>query len=430
MKKGGAGGKKGGPAGGGRGKGSGGVPGMAGMPGFGMKFDDGDDANADADADDDDTPAFKTSDGGGAGGSKVTKGATNAINLHPNCNPPFGKWNGTMDSCDCVGKWFGENCENKHCYDWDPDNNPTDCGGHGMCVKGECFCAAGWGVKSGEGTMALANVCADPVCPVDCGAHGLCKENMCVCQDGWKGPACREPKCVDDCSGHGTCSFLLANSPAECVCEYGFSPPNCLSVALYQKLRPCPNGCSGNGLCMDGRCVCEEGSTGLDCSGVVCPVGTSGPSCQYRACPRDCSGYGVCFNGECACDNNHLASDCSIPKKCYGACHEVCMVDLAGAACEFCKGQCLTLASNPVVGHHNPMLARLMTLQTGSKNSTAQSQQQVKAPSRLRKRHHHHREVSAVQTGHHAPKKNHHHAEVSAVKVGHYTPVAYTPLAV
>jgi hypothetical protein len=90
--------------------------------------------------------------------------------------------------------------------------------------------------------------------------------------------------------------------------------------------------------------------------------------------------------------------------------------DLAGSRCEFCKGQCLTLAASPLVGKHNPMLARLMTLQTGQ-NATGQS---PRHPSK-HLRHRHHDQVSAVQTGHHAPK-THHHAEVSTVKVGHYTP--------
>jgi len=289
-----------------------------------------------------------------------------------------------------------------------------------MCVKGECFCAAGWGLALGK---VGVNICEDGICPVDCGPHGMCQENLCVCQDGWQGPACREPKCQDDCSGHGTCTFVLANSPAECVCEYGWALPTCSTKALYQKLNACPNHCSGSGLCMNGRCLCMEGTTGMDCSGAVCPPGTSGPACQYRSCPRDCSGYGICFNGECSCNNDRLGPDCSIPMQCYEACHEVCLNDLAGERCEFCKGQCLTLISHPVVGHHNPMLARLVTLQTSAHKPTGHGHQHEKAtplrkPHRLRRRH---VEVSAVQTGSHAPKKAH-HAEVSAVKVGHYTP--------
>lgn len=332
-----------------------------------------------------------------------------------------------MSICDCEEQWFGEDCENKHCPDWvKPDSpdalSPPDCTGHGMCVQGTCFCAAGWGLTVGS---AGANVCKDGVCPVDCGPHGMCNLNACVCQDGWKGPACREPDCADDCSGHGTCTFMTANSPAECICEYGFSPPNCESVALYSKLKHCLNDCSGNGLCMDGLCVCMSGFIGHDCSGVVCSPGFSGPSCQYHSCPNDCSGYGVCFNGECACDNDHLAMDCSIPKKCYDACHTVCLPDLSGSRCEFCKGQCLTLASNPVVGNHNPMLARLYSFpQVSASIPGAMSRKHAQTPSKVKVAHHkrrHHKDtVSAVQTGNHMPTTKRRHTEVSTVKVGHY----------
>lgn len=340
--------------------------------------------------------------------------------LHPSCNPPQGSWNASIGGCECAGEWYGENCEKKHCADFNAETGAPDCSAHGMCVMGECFCATGWGKAPGS---VGANVCKDPVCPVDCGQHGLCKDNLCVCQEGWQGPACREPKCQDDCTGHGTCTFTSANSPPECVCEYGFSPPNCAGVALYQKLAKCPNDCSGQGLCMDGRCLCTAGATGLDCSKVICAPGTNGPNCEYRDCPRDCSGYGVCFNGECACDNDHLGPDCSIPLQCYDACHQVCLGDLAGQRCEFCKGQCLTLASSPAVGKHSPMLARLSTLQTGSHDPhTGSNHTEARTQQKhLRSRHHHHREVSAVQMSHHAPKKAH-HEEVSSVRVGHYQP--------
>lgn len=452
----------GGPKGGGKGPGGkGGPAGAVGGPGFGM-FGGKDDGDAGDDDDDDDAPmtgggggpaAMK--DGGGGDGPAKKGGDDDAapsdsgdkvkkINLHPSCNPPYGKWNTTISVCECEARWFGESCEKKHCDDWDPDQDNADCSGHGMCVKGNCFCAAGWG--KAKDTIG-SNVCKDPVCAVDCGNHGICKDNVCVCQEGWQGPACREPKCQDDCNGHGTCTFTLANSPAECVCEYGWSLPTCATVSLYMTTKKCPNDCSGNGLCMNGQCVCQEGSSGVDCSEVQCPPGTVGPSCQFRACPRDCFGHGVCFNGECTCDKDHTAVDCSIPTKCFEACHAVCLPDLTSSRCEFCKGQCLTLSTNPVVGKHNPMLARLYTFIQGPnhtapanstslvsaqpKHSLAQTpnpnSKQLEAPHRRLRRHH--KEVSAVQTGHRAPthaskssSQPHraHHTEVSAVKIGNY----------
>jgi hypothetical protein len=184
-------------------------------------------------------------------------------------------------------------------------------------------------------------------------------------------------------------------------------------------------------LCMDGHCVCMSGATGADCSAINCPEGTNGPTCQYRSCLRDCSGYGICFNGECTCDNDHMGPDCSIPKKCYDACYTVCSVDLVSPKCEFCKGQCLTLAMNPVVGNHNPMLARLYSFSQFSAHPTstsAVSSQRRKPASKmpmlkmgrhLQRRHH--TEVSVVQISRGATKKRH-HPQVSSVKVGDYNP--------
>jgi hypothetical protein len=346
---------------------------------------------------------------------------TETLNFHPNCGAPVaGTWNATTELCQCNGKYYGDNCQNLHCADWNETAGIPDCSGNGMCVEGKCFCAAGWGIALG--TVGV-NVCADPVCPVDCGLHGMCKENSCVCQDGWQGPACREPKCQNDCWGHGTCTFTLVNSPAECQCDYGFVGADCSGVALYQKLASCSNDCSGNGLCMNGKCVCSEGSSGVDCSGTICPAGRSGAKCDQIACPRDCMGYGMCFNGECSCDNDHTGLDCSIPMKCYDACYELCLPNLESPRCEFCKGQCLTALDGNSIGKHNPMLSRLYSLadlsSAGSEESADDSRQNSTAPEAPRQRlRRQHKEVSAVQTTNHLPRKHHH--EVSSVKIGSF----------
>merc|ERR1719272_1467487 len=98
-----------------------------------------------------------------------------------------------------------------------------DCNGHGMCLKGECYCARGWGVDPKKGSMG-PTVCQDAICQHDCGAHGHCAASNCVCDLGWKGPMCREPSCGSECSGHGVCAFWSgANSPGECKCTDGYN---------------------------------------------------------------------------------------------------------------------------------------------------------------------------------------------------------------
>ena len=38
------------------------------------------------------------------------------------------------------------------------------------------------------------------------------------------------------------------------------------AAALQSSPAPCPNGCSGHGVCRDGECICEPEYTSSDCS--------------------------------------------------------------------------------------------------------------------------------------------------------------------
>eukprot|EP00927_Polykrikos_kofoidii_P071042 TRINITY_DN67379_c0_g1_i1.p1 TRINITY_DN67379_c0_g1~~TRINITY_DN67379_c0_g1_i1.p1 ORF type:complete len:1140 (-),score=122.26 TRINITY_DN67379_c0_g1_i1:268-3687(-) len=301
-----------------------------------------------------------------AGASAVS---TTFMPATPECNSPHGNWDDGHAACICEAKWYGEHCQDKHCPDWDSaDAERPECSGHGACVQGECLCAIGWGKDMGNlSTANLPTICAHQVCPIDCGKRGRCEGGQCICQMGWKGPACREPRCIQDCSGHGTCSFLAADSPAECTCQYGYALPDCSMPALFTQVPACPGDCSGNGLCLAGQCVCGDGFFGPDCSNRACPAGRTGPDCQLAVCPRECNGRGLCLAGQCVCDDAHYGPDCSIPIQCYNRCSEVCLPDLEGPACETCKGQCLTLSNSELLGHHNPLLDRLSTLSTASK---------------------------------------------------------------
>lgn len=69
------------------------------------------------------------------------------------------------------------------------------CGGHGVCVRGECVCSVGWtGVN-----------CDDPLpaCQEQCSGHGtyLPESDTCACQPNWTGPDCYTGK---------TCGLLFS----------------------------------------------------------------------------------------------------------------------------------------------------------------------------------------------------------------------------
>ncbi|WOK99198.1 leishmanolysin-like peptidase [Canna indica] len=84
----------------------------------------------------------------------------------------------------------------------------------------------------------------------------------------------------------------------------------------------CPNFCSFNGDCVDGKCHCFLGFHGDDCS--------------KRSCPRHCSGHGTCQpNGICECKSGRTGIDCST-----AICDEQC--SLHGGVCDngVCEFRC------------------------------------------------------------------------------------------
>ncbi|XP_076940434.1 uncharacterized protein LOC143609606 [Bidens hawaiensis] len=86
--------------------------------------------------------------------------------------------------------------------------------------------------------------------------------------------------------------------------------------------RHCPNSCSLNGDCVDGKCMCFLGFDGRDCS--------------KRSCPSNCNGHGKCLkNGICACNNGFTGIDCST-----AVCDEQC--SLHGGVCDngVCEFRC------------------------------------------------------------------------------------------
>ncbi|XP_071744523.1 teneurin-m isoform X2 [Lepeophtheirus salmonis] len=93
----------------------------------------------------------------------------------------------------------------------------------------------------------------------------------------------------------------------------------------------CPLGCNGHGECVLGRCQCEAGFDGMDCSQSVCPM--------------LCSGQGDYINGECVCHPGWKGKECSLRhEEClvpdcsgHGQCKDgscICMIGYTGEFCE------------------------------------------------------------------------------------------------
>lgn len=68
----------------------------------------------------------------------------------------------------------------------------------------------------------------------------------------------------------------------------------------------CENDCNNKGLCFRGKCLCETGYTGNDCSQI---------SVQMAACKNDCNNNGACKMEKCFCYPGYSGKYCEIKHK-------------------------------------------------------------------------------------------------------------------
>jgi len=122
----------------------------------------------------------------------------------------------------------------------------------------------------------------------------------CAETDGGAAPP-NPNECPSNCHGKGTCQR------GRCVCDPGYAGHDC-SVDM-----PCKNNCHGRGFCDRGRCFCFPGFEGSACE-------------KATRCPSGCSAHGQCFYGKCFCDPFYAGEDCSETPQCSKGCgtHGVC----------------------------------------------------------------------------------------------------------
>ena len=200
------------------------------------------------------------------------------------------------------------------------------CSGRGLCVFAQCLCEPGFegNFCEQEKVVAATTAARLPVaqlgrrgvpCPNDCSGNGVCntRDGTCHCVPTHAGADCSlKARChnpsvetmtspavnkgntsnptrsfsnvtgdgaaeysVPDCSGHGVCS-----SRNRCVCEPGYSGLYCETQA------PCPNDCSGRGLCVDAPGRRADG-TGMLARTCACPPGFGGDACELLVLPAD-----------------------------------------------------------------------------------------------------------------------------------------------
>lgn len=209
-------------------------------------------------------------------------------------------------SCECDPGWRGALCDQYYCEQCvapsgtcqGPNNckcNTTDpvyvfgCSG--------CQCSCNRDYCQNGGTVSVS-------------ASGDCE---CSCPEGFLGDKCQNPRCpvgLDNgylCNGQGTCH---ANGTCECIKDVSYGEAcegNCT-------IQVCPSAnsltCTGHGRCGCGKCVCNPGFTGDDCSVPDCTNITATPD------PSGCGSYGKCVvagdSPACDCNDGWSGARCSV----------------------------------------------------------------------------------------------------------------------
>ncbi|XP_037089546.1 integrin beta-PS-like [Pollicipes pollicipes] len=184
--------------------------------------------------------------------------------------------------CACDEEHFGALCE---CSQRDGGGRRGDdrcrlagdtgdtCQGRGECVCGQCQCferSNPQEVVTGE-FCQCDNFSCDRHEKLLCSGpdHGSCVCGSCECRPSWTGGACQCP------AGNATCVAPGDTKP-----------------------------CSGNGLCECGKCVCDEGESGLFVGRYCedCPT-CQGKCNEYRACVECVAFDSGDLQGNCNCSH-------------------------------------------------------------------------------------------------------------------------------
>lgn len=256
-------------------------------------------------------------------------------------------------SADCNGK-PSDGCE---VFTGDDPNNCGACGKQcktgEICWKGACGCPSGFTACDGE----CKNLAADDKNCTACGKTcepppgadpaWVCGPNVQPVSTDW---GCTGGGCKIVCKAHfGDCDRDLCATG--CEVDTRIDPVNCGS---------CGNVCPPNQECVDGTCICPEGTTrcGKRCVDLAVDVDNCGACGNYcpgasdesangsPTCSGGVCGY-VCYKGFADCDKS-LGNGCEVnlandPRNC-GGCGTKC--DAArGQPCV--AGQCLTKPCDP-----------------------------------------------------------------------------------
>ncbi|CAI5439390.1 unnamed protein product [Caenorhabditis angaria] len=194
--------------------------------------------------------------------------------------------------CKCTQQFYGEFCE-KNCFD--VCAHATGCTQNNNTGQVWCECQNGF---TSQYCDVVDNVCITNI--LTCQNGGTCQfsNQTCSCLPEFSGDFCEidSDLCRSlniQCENGGTCQ----NSTGICTCPSGFYGDFCENLVDFCHDYSCFNG----GICEDGGCFCQPGTTGTFCQDLGQPCKIQQPNGTIT---DYCQNGGKCFelaNGA-ACD--------------------------------------------------------------------------------------------------------------------------------
>lgn len=274
--------------------------------------------------------------------------------------------------CDCPDEFTGPNCErlktpceNKPCKNNAICNDSLADGGY------TCECPEGFYGRHCDSDTCLVRPCTN---------NGTCvkifNKNICFCPPGFSGPRCETRtlvswqqevslnpppnlKTVSSCSKckNGARCGLLHSGQALCLCNTGYSGPDCSVLEIQVEEEGCPRECEAKR--NNGKCDAECNVTSCQLDGGDCFLGVgnpwakcSNPLACWKAfkdgkCDKECNTAECLYDGQdCAqashdtnSKNTHPASP-SETKICEDK-SDTCLKNYANGVCD---PQCNTAA--------------------------------------------------------------------------------------
>jgi len=204
--------------------------------------------------------------------------------------------------CQCYTGWTGNSCQIPYC--------PNNCNGKGNCVSNVCVCSLGWvgGDCSQQDTIhcngdsviqATTGNFSDHTpwyqpykdnqrCSwlIRTGSPGAVTIVTALHQFEWytdtlyvyDGETVNDPLLsIISMSGFPTGPVVTNRDTGSILIKFSTNAAQAFTgfVALFSRNDLCPNSCSENGYCVEGKCSCVSGKTGIDCSQnqIATPIG-------------------------------------------------------------------------------------------------------------------------------------------------------------